>query len=205
MKKILIILFLLTPTIYTYSQNFSYGPLLGGNFNQINIRSGSFLEGISRGGGISIGSFGDYQVNQSFGIKSNLIFNIFFEKPYYEVRGDFSANKFFDKITIYSLQLQSFLKYDLDSNYNKGLHLLGGFNVVNTLKENPRKDYDLIKDFYKNISFGVITGVGTSLSTNLQLELITKFGLTDVIKSELSQSKNFGVYLNFSYYVSSNN
>ncbi len=188
MKLILSIILFNLLIISTYSQKTTYGVVLGWNNYNIEINAVSYHNLISGTGKSSLnyGGYFDYQLNNSFGLKTNLFFNNTKEGTYYDTDYRLSKN-----IEFNSFQVLTYLKYDVDQAYNKGVYLLTGFRHKIITKKSD--------DLLKTNSSGVLFGFGVNFLKNLSLEIIGDYGITNTIKLENKSHEIIGGYINLTY------
>lgn len=175
-----------------YSQNLSYGPLLGLNVYNIEVEGP-----IGATGGLSKFNFGgyiDYKLSNHFGVKSNLIYSKAIEKDYYVGNGSLGANYFIENAEVQTLQLQGLLKYDVRNDYSKGFYFVSGLRVSHLLK--AEENSENIDDFYKKNNFGLLLGFGVNFAKHIGIEILPEYYISDTIESKENKSKNYGVYAN---------
>lgn len=192
MKKTVLSIILLIGFNYTNAQNLSYGTLLGFNAYDVEI-DGPMVAGAGYSG-LNIGGFIDYQLNNSFGVRGNLIYNSVKEDNYYILNGNQVAGYLFDEAEIKSLQIHTLLRYDVNKVYNKGFYLIGGFRITNIL--DAKFDGEKNEDFYKKVNFGGMLGFGVNFAKHFGIELIPEVNLTNTLESEDNKAKNFGAFIN---------
>lgn len=192
MKKITFIIMLFMLFNYSKAQNLSYGIMLG--FNAYDVDIDGLIKGGAGYSGLNFGGFLDYQLNNSFGVRGNLIYNCAKEDNYYILNGNQVAGYLFDDSEIKSLQINTLLRYDVNKEYNKGFYLIGGFRMTNIL--NAKFDGQENDDFYKKVNLGGMLGFGVNFAKHFGFEFIPEVNLTNTIDSENNKSKNFGAYLN---------
>lgn len=177
---------------YSKAQNLSYGTILG--FNAYDVEIDGPINADAGYSGLNFGGFLDYQLNNSFGVRGNLIYNSVKEDNYYVLNGNQFAGYLFDESEIKSLQIHILLRYDVNKEYNKGFYLIGGFRMTNIL--NARFDGQKDDNFYKKVNFGGMLGFGVNFAKHFGIEFIPEVNLTNTIDSENNKSKNFGAYIN---------
>lgn len=129
MNKLLpISLFLFLFCFSSYSQNLSYGVILGGNAYDIEVKGD--LAGGTANSEVNYGVFGEYQINNRLGIRANLISNKTTERHSYDVREKIGSSRIFEKIVLKTLQVHTLAKYNLTNDYKKGMYLSGGFRLT---------------------------------------------------------------------------
>lgn len=187
MKKI-ILPFLLLFTVYILSQEKNYGIS-----THLLIADSDLSDEISAGGspGFRIGIYYDYQLNQSFGIRSTLGFS--------KIKDAFIDN---NSPNVYrsNLDLLSFLKYDLNSEYDKGFYLLAGPRisyVISAINNDNNLD-----DIYKKTNFGLVFGFGFDISSFLEIEFTGDYGFTDITLSPNFETKTLGGNLSLFFNIS---
>jgi len=192
MKKITLIIIFFTSFNYSKAQNLSYGTILG--FNAYDVEIDGPINAGAGYSGLNFGGFLDYQLNNSFGVRGNLIYNSVKEDNYYVLNGNQVVGYLFNESKIKSLQINKLLRYDVNKEYNKGFYLIGGFKMTNIL--NAQFDGQENDNFYKKVNFGGMLGFGVNFAKHFGIELIPEVNLTNTIDSENNKSKNFGGYLN---------
>lgn len=173
------------------SQNVRYGPLIGVNIYDIEIKGS--LTASSGGSYFNFGGFVDYKLNNRFGAKAHLIYTNTEENGYYYGYNQYYSAEFNTKLK--TLQLHTLCKFDVRNDYNKGFYFIGGFRTTNVLdaKSDKNEDYDY---FYKKINFGGLLGFGTTFLKNFSFEVVGDYGLSNTVTMENNKSKNFGCYGN---------
>ena len=186
----------LTSFLFTFismsAQNFSYGALLGYNGYDIEI-DGPLSSGCAVSG-LNIGGFGEYKLNNRFGIRGNIIYSKVQEDDYYLVVNGQGYGKFLDKTELNTLQIHTLVKLDVRRTYNKGFYLISGFRMTNILE--AKSDGDDIKDFYESPTFGFMFGFGVNFAKHFGLELIPETNITNTLDSDNNNAKNYGAYAN---------
>ena len=193
MKKIILFTFLVFGLNNTNAQELSYGALLGFNAYDIDIE-GPLNAGAGYSG-LNLGGFVEYQLNSSFGIKGNLLFNSVKEDNFYIVNNRTVTAYLADEIKVNSLQVHGLLKYDVNREYNKGFYVLGGFRMTNILS--AKADGEKIEDFYNKSNFGAMLGFGVNFAQHFGFEFIPEVNISNTLDSESNKAKNFGGYINF--------
>ncbi|MEL1241154.1 outer membrane beta-barrel protein [Flavobacterium flavipallidum] len=197
MRKILIgFLFLFSVSIF--SQDLKYGVVVGANSYDLEIKGPIIAaSGISL---FNIGGFADYRIKDRLGVKTHLIYNTTTEYDYYYYNPPTDMRGLFDSAKLKTLQLHSFLKYDVKRDYNKGFYLLGGLRMTNVLEAKSDTDENL-NGFYKKVNFGGLFGFGTTFLKNFSFELVGDFSLTKTINMDDSKPKNLGCYANILFNI----
>lgn len=159
------------------SQDFTYGVLFGINSIDVESKGTSPIfdndaPGLSDG--YHIGVFIDYQLNDFFGIKGDFIHSSV--KEGYRI---VNVSEAYD-LKKNTFQLNTHIKYDLNSEYNKGFYILAGPRVSFFLSAEDDNKED-VKDFYKNISFGAQLGFGVGFLKHYSFELIGDHGFTNPV------------------------
>jgi hypothetical protein len=195
MNKILGLLVLfLTISSETYSQNPSYGLILGINSTNIESSSGTWLfsEDTSGLDGYNFGIYLDIPLNNKFGIKSYLTYNNEIEE--YN-RIIFVEQYNFDS-RVKSIQFSTLLKYHLKKEYNKGIYIMGGPRVTHILETSSI--WNGVEDFYENYNFGFQLGIGFTLYKFINTELIGDYGFSNILNIESLEAKSYNLKLNLS-------
>jgi hypothetical protein len=192
MRKIILTVVLLIVFQNVKAQEFSYGGILGIKPYDVEINGP-----ISGGTGFStlnVGGFLDYQINDSFGVRGNLIYSNSKESIYYLKNGNQIVSTFFNQSKIKSIEFQSLLRYDVNHSYNQGFYIIGGFRITNIL--NVKLDGQKNDDFYKKINFGGMLGFGVIFAKYYGIEFIPDLNISNTLNSDNNKARNFGFYLN---------
>ena len=197
MKYIIIcIIFILS--LKSFSQNLNYGILIGGNVYDIEIDGP--INGGTANSDINLGLFGEYILNKSFGLKLYGIYNSTNENQGYDFN---KIGRVFDKVRLKTLQVHLLNKFDVNKEYNKGFYLTGGLRLTSILDENASNDKELLDGFYKKSSLGILLGFGVNFSKYFSIELLADRNLTNTIDNENNTAKNYGIYANLLFDISS--
>lgn len=141
--------------------------------------------------GYRLGVYYDFQLNSNIGIKPIIAFSKI-QDAYFE-----------DPPNIYrsSLDLISLMKYNLNSDYNKGTYILFGprLSFLISAENNSRK----ILNFYSNNNFGLLFGFGFSFGSFMKLEITADYGFTDITQSSDYETKTLGGNIHFTFNLSS--
>ncbi|TXK75811.1 outer membrane beta-barrel protein [Mesonia sp. K4-1] len=197
MKQFLVIIIFAFSTLAVSAQDFTYGFLVGANAYDGDISG----EAISGGDGYSafgkdgfplnIGVFGNYQLNQSIGVKANL----FYKGNYKSIRFDNVDNDYGQYVS--SIQFQPLLVFDINKEYNKGFYLVGGLGVDFKLKEKTiTTDFAFDEDVYKTTSLDALFGFGFTFSKSIGMEFIGNYGLSNSIALSGYETSTAGAYVN---------
>lgn len=181
----------------SFSQNFHYGLLIGGNLYDIEIDGP--ISGGTANSNVNLGLFGEYILNESFGLKLYGIYNTTYEDQSYDVP---KFGRVFDKVTLKTFQVHLLTKFDINKDYNKGFYLSGGFRLTSILDKKASKDHMLLDDFYKKSNLGVLLGFGVDFHNSLSIELLADRNLTNTLNNENNTAENYGVYLNLLFDIS---
>jgi len=187
MKKTILIVIINLCFIITNAQEISYGLVLGSNIKDIEVKGD--LNAGSSYGLINFGGFFDYQLNQSLGVKSNLLYSKTIDE--YNSPGSFSTIEF----KIATVQFHPLIKFDTNKEYNKGFYLIGGprFSFILNVKD---EDGDKVEDFYKGTNFGAMFGFGVVFLKHFGFELIGDFGLSNMLDIEDNKTTTAGAFAN---------
>ena len=199
MRNYLYILMIVLFTAFTASaQEFRYGVLGGTNAYDIEV-DGPLIasSGISK---LNLGVFGDYQIDDRFGVKMNVIYTSTTEGDYGVLSGA-TLYPMFEEAKLTTLQFHPMAKFDVNSDYNKGFHLLAGFRVTNILS--AEIDNVNASGFYKTTNFGALAGFGVTIVRTVTFEILADYSLGSHLSSPGSSSKNVGAYGNFLIDISS--
>lgn len=177
------------------SQNLSYGPVIGTNFYDIEIK-GPVIAG-SGGSYFNFGGFADYKLNNRFGLKSQLIFTNSQENSYMYYDKGYNE-ELFSSAELKTVQLHALCKFHPWKDYNKGVYFVGGLRTTYILDAKSDKNVDL-SSFYETTNFGLLYGFGITFLKNFSVELVGDYSLTKTITLESTGSKNYGAYFNLSY------
>lgn len=195
-KTITLLLFFILIYLNSFSQNLTYGPNLGWNNYAIEI-SGDFGAGAGKSA-INYGGFLDYKLNDSFGLKTILLFNKTKETSYYSNQ---IHNILYDEITLKTIQLHTLLKFDVNKDYNKGFYFLGGVRFTNLTSAKSDTNENLKDNFFKPTNFGALLGIGTIFMRDFSFEIVADYGFTNTLNSDNSRSKNLGAVINLAYNI----
>ncbi len=190
MKKLILLVAILAYSTTITAQNLTYGATLGTSFYDIdgdarNISNSGELGKIP----INFGGFINYQLSDSYGIKTTVLFSLAEE--------DYDTRPIGGKLSVKKtlINLTPHFKFDTNGEYNKGFYLLAGPRlsfVINT----ENQDGINLDNFYKSTTFGVQFGFGTDFLQHFSIELIGDYGLTDYLDFDDS-SNTAGAYFNF--------
>lgn len=194
MKKTVLFFFMLFSAISMNSQNLSYGFVLGANYQDGEVKGsyGSISSRLSERPNIHLGAFVDYQISNRIGVKLNTQYNRSYEKYYFQLIPN-------GKTVTYSLnsfQLIPHLKFDVETEYDKGFYFLAGPRLSLIISADDQSGID-ISDFYKSSSFGVQAGFGINFSKTFAIEVLGDYGFSDISESEPTEIRTAGVYINF--------
>lgn len=199
MKKIIILTFLVLGLNNTNAQKLSYGALLG--FNAYDVEIDGPISANSGFSGLNFGGFIEYQLKSNFAVKGNLLYSNVVEDNFITGSTNTFDGRLIDKLKVNTLQIHGLLKYDVNSEYNKGFYLIGGLRMTNVLS--AKADGEKIEDFYKKSNFGAMFGFGFNFAKHFGLELVPEINLTNTLDSETNKTRNFGAYLNFTINIES--
>jgi hypothetical protein len=180
-----------------FSQDFNYGLLIGGNVYDIEIEGP--ISGGTANSDINLGLFGEYIMNENFGLKLYGIYNSTNEASSYDIP---NAGRVFDKVRLKTLQVHLLTKFDVDKAYHKGFYLTGGFRLTSILDKNASNEQELLEGFYKKSNLGILLGFGVNFTKTLSIELLADRNLTNTLDSENNTAKNYGFYLNLLFDIS---
>lgn len=180
-----------------FSQNLSFGVLLGGSLYDIEIK-GDITAGTAYSN-LNYGAFAEYNFNESLGVRMNLLFNTAREKGY-----SFSYNNasysLFSEAELSTVQLHGLVKYDVNRDYRKGFYVIGGLRFTSILKIDSEVD---LNEFYNKNNIGVLLGIGTTFLKHFSIEFLTDYNITNTIDSDDNKAKNLGAYLNLMIHLES--
>ena len=188
-KKITILVTILF-TLNGLSQSFSYGPMIG--YSAYDLEIDGPLQGDGAFSGLNFGAFGEYQINKSFGAKANLLYSRMNETSY-----SISGEKIFQDVSLTTLQLHGLLKFDVNSEYNKGFYFIGGLRMTNILNIQEDNSVNDPEEFYKKTVVGAMLGFGVNFLKHYSLEVIPERNLSNTIDFNNDKARNYGIYLNF--------
>ena len=192
MKKSILSIFCFLAYNCINAQDLSYGAILC--FNAYDIEVDGPINAGAGYSGLNFGGFVDYKLNESFGIRGNIIYSSIKEDNYYVLEGNQVTGYLFDESEIKSLQIHTLLRYDVNKEYNKGFYLISGFRMTNIL--NAKFDGQKNDDFYKKVNFGGMLGFGVNFAKHFGIEFIPEVNLTNTIDSKNNKAKNFGGFIN---------
>jgi len=199
MKKQLSILALLLCFV-SKAQNFKYGIYLGGNAYDIEIGGPLYASGGYSS--LNIGVFGDYQLNNRFGVKANLFFNKTTEGDYGYISNGIGYSNLYGDVKYNAIQLQGLLKFDVRKSYDKGFYLLTGLrlNSINNVSMDKNKEFE--DELFKKTNFGVLFGFGTSITKYVNFEILGDRNLGNPYKNSNDKVSNYGIYANLNINIS---
>ena len=180
-----------------FSQDLNYGILIGGNAYDIEIDGP--ISGGTANSDINLGLFGEYILNESFGLKLYGIYNSTNERHGYDFD---NTGRVFDKVKLKTLQAHLLTKFDINKEYSKGLYLTGGVRLTSILDEKASEDQELLEGFYKKSNLGILLGFGVDFSKYFSVELLADRNLTNTLDNENNTAKNYGIYINLLFDIS---
>lgn len=203
MKQFLVFIIFVFSTLAVSAQDFTYGFLVGANAYDGDISGGDLHGGDAYsafgkdGFPLNIGVFGNYQLNQSIGVKANL-----FYKGNYRSIDYFSADNpglYYDFDTyISSIQFQPLFVFDVNKEYGKGFYLMLGPGIDFKLNENNLGDeVNDLDELYNHVNIDALLGFGFTFSKVLSMEFIANYGLSNQLDSDLYETTTVGAYVNF--------
>ncbi|PWK20345.1 outer membrane beta-barrel protein [Xanthomarina spongicola] len=202
MKKILLVAFVLITSTNLFSQNFTYGVVLGASYidGTVQKSSNSITESPPEKLDTHFGVFVDYQFSERFGVKLNTQYN----RSYERYRFYYIPNSFSDEFSINSIQLIPHLKFDVasESGYYKGGYLLVGPRMSFVLSAKDQSGND-VTNFYKSTNFGAQFGFGVTIAKMFALEILGDYGFSDISESEPMEIRTAGAYLNLNFNLES--
>lgn len=181
----------------SYSQNLSYGVLLGGSLYDIEIK-GDITAGTAYSN-LNYGAFAEYNFNESIGVRLNLLFNTAREKGYSFSYNDASYS-LFSEAELSTFQVHGLVKYDVNKAYRKGFYVIGGLRFTSISEIDSEVDLD---DFYEKNNFGVLLGFGTTFLKHFSIEFLADYNITDTIDVEDNKASNLGAYANLLIHLES--
>lgn len=203
MKQFLVFIIFVFSTLAVSAQDFTYGFLVGANAYDGDISGGDLHGGDAYsafgkdGFPLNIGVFGNYQLNQSIGVKANL-----FYKGNYRSIDYFSADNpglYYDFDTyISSIQFQPLFVFDVNKEYDKGFYLMLGPGIDFKLNENNLGDeVNDLDELYNHVNIDALLGFGFTFSKVFSMEFIANYGLSNQLDSDLYETTTVGAYVNF--------
>jgi hypothetical protein len=199
-KKILIATLLITVS-FAYSQNFSYGPIIGANYYDIRVKESTLAAGIGSGY-LNYGAFVDYRINNNFGIKVNLLVGKTKETDYEIIEGSVYKGHIFNEIELKKIHIQSLLKFDLNGEYNKGVNLQSGIRFSNIIDSESDINQNLADNFHKKTNLGFLLGIGIHFMKDFEIQMIGDYGFTNILDGK-NDSETIGIFMNLSYSLDS--
>lgn len=198
-KKFLLLIVLLNLNTF-YSQNIKYGLYFGFNAYDIEIEGPYSASGATSN--LNIGLFGDYQINNRFGIKSNIFLNKT-KESHYSVNTNLGyISDIFGDVTYSSVQLQALTKFDVRNNYDSGFYLLAGFRLTQIGDVSFEENNDFEDELLNKSNFGALLGFGTTITKYANFEITADRNISNPFKLTDDNSKNFGIYANFNINLS---
>ena len=196
--KNFIVCIIFTLSLKGFSQDFNYGLLIGGNLYDIEIEGP--ISGGSANSDINLGLFGEYVLNENFGLKLYGIYNSTTERHGYDLDG---YGRIFNKVKLKTFQAHLLTKFDVNKEYGKGFYLTGGFRLTSIIDKKASEDQELLDDFYKDMNIGALLGFGVDFSKSLSIELVADRNLTNTLDNDDYTAKNYGFYLNLLFDINS--
>ena len=194
MKKIVLLSFVFFAVLCAQSQNLSYGATFGASYYdfEINNSGGSITPGLVDKPNYHVGAYIDYQFSKRFGIKLNTLYNRSYESYTYRFISNYQDLNFI----INSLQLIPHLKFDVETEYEKGFYFLAGprFNFIISAKDQFDND---VKNFYKSTTIGAQFGFGINIARKFAIELLGDYGFSNISDSGSAEIRSAGGHLNF--------
>ena len=184
-----------------YSQKLKYGLYLGFNAYDIEIEGPYSASGATSK--TNIGVFADYQLNNRFGIKSNIFLNKTTETNYSVSTDVGYFSGIFGDVTYSSFQFQGLSKFDVRKNYDSGFYLLAGFRFSQIGNIKFEENQELEDELLKKSNFGALLGFGTSITKYANFEILADRNISNPFKLTDDKSKNLGVYFNLNINISS--
>lgn len=182
------------------AQELTYGVLLGVHFKDIEVKG----DGLSAGGTYSafnysgfpldIGGYIDFELDKSFGIKTNL----FYSRAVHEYTSHPTDYQYLNIFLLMDqIHLQPMVKYDLNKDYNKGFYLLAGprasFIISSKFIE---RSYGEADTFYKKTNFGLLLGFGSNFSRWMGFEIMGDYGISNLLDNSGWKTRTIGANLN---------
>ncbi|MCH2196980.1 outer membrane beta-barrel protein [Kordia sp.] len=183
MKKLLLITAIIF-CLQLKAQELSYGVSAGTNvYSMLTDRDVSFNSNgsysIPEYAGFYLGAYGNYKLNDHFGI----VTDVAFEKRTIDIN---------PRTRLSYISLSPKLKFDVNGSYNQGFYLKSGFRYSLLTGAETTEGVD-VKEGYKSGLFSLNAGLGTNFSKFLGLELIFDYSLSNAFDTDI-KSKLFGVY-----------
>ncbi|PTX63533.1 outer membrane protein with beta-barrel domain [Kordia periserrulae] len=184
-QKLLIITAFLCCLHVKAQENLSYGVSVGTNvYSMLTDRNTSFNSNgsfsIPEYAGLYIGAYGNYQLNNHFGVVADVA---------YEQR----TIDIVPRVKLSFISISPKVKFDVNGSYNQGFYLKSGLRYsMLTTAETSDGGID-VKEAYKNGLFSLNFGMGTDFANILGLELIFDYSLADAFDVDV-KSKLLGAY-----------
>ncbi len=180
-----------------FSQDLNYGLLIGANAYDIEI-DGPIRAGTAYSE-VNLGLFGEYILDESFGLKLYGIYNTTNERSGYDFD---NVGRIFESVELKTLQFHLLTKFDINRDYKKGFYLTGGLKLTSIFSEKAKSDEELLDGFYKKSNLGILLGFGVDFSKYFSIELLADRNLTNTLDNEDNTAKNYGIYINLLFDIS---
>lgn len=186
MKQLLFFTCCILFSHFTSAQKISYGLVLGGSLYS-NASSGSPT--FRTAGSVftpNLGGYGEYSLNERFGVKTELTFN----KRNLKLPDD--TNVF----TFGIVELTPSFKWDFGNEYRKGGYLLIGpkFSMITNVKYNEEN----LSDAFENTFISGQAAIGSRILSYFDLQFRVEYGITPFFKNETTDNDDFFIASNIS-------
>lgn len=188
MKKIFLLITIISISFISEAQNISYGVIIGTNSYDVETMGGNLTDPTENQFYINLGVFGDYYFNRSLGLKADLFYT--FNKEGYKIKS--TQIRFLNKVGY--ILLSPKLKYNVSVDYQKGFYVLLGPRASFLVSAKDYENND-INDFYKGSHYGLEFGLGTTFLKHFSIELIGDYGISDTSEN-LTETRNYGGFIN---------
>lgn len=171
-------------SLFSFSQDLSYGILIGGVGDGVSNNNGHFNFTVDTPVNLNVGAYVEVGFTNKLGLKTEITFNT--KDPRLH---DSSS-------TIYKLsylEIAPNFKYDFGDEYREGIYMLIGPKIgLLTKADSEGED---VKDAFESTIFTGQIGVGYRVLTFMDLELKGDFDLSPFVKDNDYKSSFFGGYL----------
>lgn len=188
MKKALIFICLLSINFSIYSQNISYGVVLGSDFYFSSNNNGTNYFVTKNDELIASANLGVYfekKLNNKLRLKIEITSNE--KKLVYKKSGLIIIN---EDVSLNYLDISPSLKYFFRKDNNKGLYLMIGTRVSILTKSSSENDI-LTSDFYEKTNFGMQLGLGKKIFNFLDLQGKLDYGISPFFEIETDKKSTF--------------
>ncbi len=186
-KNQFLILCCLVFSIPMFSQNISYGTVLGVEFYQSNNNNGEnqlVTKDNKLTSSLNLGAFFEYGFTENIGIKTELTFN----------KKKITYNLIDEDIKLNFFEFSPSFKYDFGDTYNEGFYMFIGprFSFLTEAETESNND---VKDSFEKTNIGLQLGLGSRVSKFIDIQGKLDYGISPYFElSNGDKSSFFGIY-----------